>query len=759
MADFPSFLCQLTDAVSAAFPDSASVPHYQSVKVLLMSWDRDDDPQIHEDLRALESVFHGLYNYNTESWKIPSRRSAVELSRKVADVLDTHGREGNLVILYYIGYARPSTTDQSTGSPIWAATRSRDSPVVHSSVLHSLLTEVDCHVLLLHDCLDAPRPNKPENPFAGNGLIETIAAGSIDQQSPNSDIPRNWFTASVIQELAHAAHTGTWLTGAELHKRLIQRLQNSSSTSTGILFRDSLYSFVQIDRHTGQPIMDPSPTRRIPIHKYQAKRPQTVFLAPLDPAKEPSEDFFVMLHPPTTPPPAEPEVNSPGVLVTCRLRDPRVDVERWRQWLLSAPEQARKIQLSAIYPGFTTVLIVELPLVVWDMLAASHAISFIAYTTGRNHISEFRRALTGCEEPSEGEDTESVESDGESRTAGQNGGATGSKACSNGCGKEVSPTSNALWPRLFEHDRTAAYPLEDVPYCLNLAELLPQDVTSKADRILRAFVQDDGPATRYISEEIRSFCARTSYEALVSGRDVDPEPVAILDERVLDERGPPGNEVRILSRTQLYEALIQRSLPQLIDTEERDNMSPRKRLLYVTNLDPFSTLAIAATASERQAWALRDFVYRHLTMHTASPDGFHLSFHLPFLAWRQGTTPALDPRLRSGSGSKDNMPLRRTHDLSTLLPMDDHDNDDNDDSQQQQQDQPGTYLHEAHISCMVAGVDNRHWTAYGFFDTYHDREVTDEGQCRLGRRDVLSYQSTQGGVMKDPLTCGQFLIN
>ncbi|KAL2272002.1 hypothetical protein VTJ83DRAFT_1373 [Remersonia thermophila] len=772
MTDFPSFLCQLSDAVSAAWPDGSSVPHYQSVKVLLMSWDREDDPQVHQDLRALESVFHGLYNYDTESWRIPSRRSAVELSRKVADVLDVHGREGNLVILYYIGYARPATGDQRSSSPIWAATPSRDSPVVHSSVLHSLLTEVDCHVLLLHDCLDTPRPSKPENSFAGNGLIETISAGSIDVPSHDSETPKNWFTTAVIQELAHAAHTGVWLTGAELHRRLIHRLQSSSSTSSGILFHQSLYSFVQIDRQTGQPMMDPSPTRRIPIHKYEANRPQTVLLAPRDPAKEPSENSAVMLHPPASPSPAEPETNSPGVLVTCRLRDPRVEVERWRQWLLNAPEQARKIQLSAIYPGFSTVLIVELPLAVWNMLAPSPAMSFIAYTTGRNHISEFRRALTGGGDP--GEDAEGVEHEKRSETAGSSRASEGSRPCASDCAQEASPDSASQWPQLFQRDRTAAYQLEDTPYCLNVAELLPQDGASKTDRILRAFLQGDGPATRYISEEIEGFCAPASFEALVSGRDAHPEPVAILDERVLDERHLSGNEVRILNRTELYEALVQRSLPQLIDTEESDNIFPRRRLLYVTNPDALSTLAIVATASERQAWALQDFVYNHLTMqsslkvsieHSATrPQGFHLSFHFPYLAWRQGTTPALDTRLRNASGSRGNAPLRRTHDLSALEPHLENGvgNDDNEDIQEEQQQQhqnrPGTYLHEAQISCMVAGLDNRHWTAYGFFDTYQDRDVTDEGHFRFGRRDVLSYQSTQGGVMRDPLTCGQLML-
>lgn len=117
MADFSSFLSHLTDAVTAAWPDRFTM-RYRKVKVLLMSWDRDD-LEVEPEARKLESVFRGLYHYDTEYWKIPSRRSAVELSRKVADLVDEHGQEGNLLILYYGGHARPS--EQPGGSPVWAA--------------------------------------------------------------------------------------------------------------------------------------------------------------------------------------------------------------------------------------------------------------------------------------------------------------------------------------------------------------------------------------------------------------------------------------------------------------------------------------------------------------------------------------------------------------------------------------------------------------------------------------------------------------
>lgn len=116
--DLNSLLSHLTDAVSAAWPDRQNLRSYKKVKVILMSWE-NDDLNVDAEISPLLSVFRGLYHYDAESWKIPSRRPAVELSRKVADVVDTYGREGNLLIFYYAGHARPN--DQPGGSPVWVA--------------------------------------------------------------------------------------------------------------------------------------------------------------------------------------------------------------------------------------------------------------------------------------------------------------------------------------------------------------------------------------------------------------------------------------------------------------------------------------------------------------------------------------------------------------------------------------------------------------------------------------------------------------
>ncbi|KAJ4287033.1 hypothetical protein N0V88_007797 [Collariella sp. IMI 366227] len=619
--DFTSFLSHLTDAVSAAWPDKFAT-RYTKVTVLLMSWDKDDLELEHE-IRQLESVFRGLYHYDTEYWKIPSKRTVVELSRKVADLGDIHGQEGSLLIVYYGGHARLS--DQSGGSPVWAANRTRDSATVQSSIVHSLLEELDCDVLLLNDCF---QPTTTRATYTGKGMIETLAASSLEAALTKGE---NYsFTAALVQELAHAVHTTDWLSIVELHRRLINRLQ---AWTTSVSLTDDAYSLVQVDRRTGQPVFE-RPRRKTPVYACLSEKPRTIVLTPLTPqTAQQLDQAFLQLTLPTVQPQITP--NGPGILVTCRLRDQRVDVWKWKQWLSDAPEAAKGIQISALYPGFSTTLVVELPLVVWDLLPPSPAITFVAYTTGDNHISDFRRALLGFD-PEEQAETEEGGSDEEQERKG----SKRSKDLSHKSRKNAH--TPLLWLKVFNSDRPAAYAAEGEAYCTSLAELHAEERGTKAERIIQVFVQDhSNPSTSYIRDEIENFCSQESLEEPGNVQEAATEVVAILDERFPKHPNSPRSGTQFLSKGELFETLTTTPSPQLIDPDSKfDLMAPKRRLL-----------------------------------------------------------------------------------------------------------RSQTFLHEAQISIMIAGLDNNHWTAYGFFDTYNDG--------RESKLDVRSYQTTQGEPLRDPLTCGQ----
>jgi len=184
-------------------------------------------------------------------------------------------------------------------------------------------------------------------------------------------------------------------------------------------------------------------------------------------------------------------------------------------------------------------------------------------------------------------------------------------------------------------------------------------------------------------------------------------------------------------------------------------------LSYVTNLDPWSTLAIVSTIPSSQVRYLRDFIYRHISLKTFigahisvsypslwdidtrgstnqfQPSGFRtfaLEFHLPFYAWRRSEYAITDLR-RKFNGR----PLRRCRSLAFLnrlsaeLTMFDIDG----------------YIYEAQISCLVTGIDNYSWIGYAFVDTYF--KGPDNNEC------VEYYDTTAKGM--DPLTMGRYDAN
>ncbi|KAK0736471.1 hypothetical protein B0T21DRAFT_367008 [Apiosordaria backusii] len=657
IANLSTFVSHLTDAVSEAWPARFSTG-YRTVKVLLISWEQDD-LGVDAEIRPLASVFSTLYHYDTEVWKIPTARAAMELSKKVTNVLDAYGHEGNLLIIYYGGHARLG--EQPGGSPIWAASRYQHSPTVQSSVIHSLLGEVDCDVLLLYDACHAIQAGEASR---GKGVVEHIAACGFE--SIAAEVGPHSFTNSLIQELAHATQTTEWLSVVELHRRLINRLQ---AWMPSVRFTDNTDSVVQVNRYTGRPEFE-RPRRRTPIYCFISKKPRTIILSPLPPPQLPplAEEPFIYLNPPATTP--EMSSTGPGIFLGCRLRDQSLDIQKWKGWLLNAPSDALNIEISAIYP--------------------------ILRPGSRSHPSS--------------------------------------------SAKEWGTSS--MWPDIFAGDRTAVYAAENEQYCLKMAERHPDETLSMAERIVRVFAEDVGdPSMRYICDEIEAFCAPASFERLLEGQNPYAKVVALLD-----ERSPPTGEgfgsnkttLKLLTSTQLFNTLSSsHTSPLLIETESKiDHLSPRRRLLYLTNIDATSTLAVISTASRTQALFLKEFIYKHITFQSGmsvkfQPSGspcFQISFHLPFFAWRRGNKVLTDARL-GGEGR----PLRSSKNVTFLCSP---------------TEKGEAYIYEAQISCMIVGVDNRHWTAYGIFDTYHDGGES--------KHDVQVYEPMEDEIPEDPLTGGRY---
>ncbi|KAK1750948.1 hypothetical protein QBC47DRAFT_309110 [Echria macrotheca] len=356
-------------AVQAAWAARHS-SRYVDVKVLLMSW-ASDDLGVKDEVQVLESVFRDLYNFDVENWTIPDEEPGLEAASKVLEFVKTGRHPDNLLILYYAGHALQSPNG---GLPTWIANRSDDSPKFDSGCVQPHFchgTEGSPDALLLYDsCHPA---NGHGSIKSGRPVIELLAACGFE--STAAEVGRDSFTNSLIQELSHAASERRCISVPELHRRQICRLQSwAPSVSTGRDPRGNLKVAVGPD---GSPILD-VPRRRTPIHCQLSlnSRPRAIVLSPL-PRSKGGPDFIQLDH---VQKPAD-KNNPPElqVLLKVSIIEDKFNEADFKDWLCAAPPAAKEIKILGVLPSCSTLLLLRVPIEVWDMLSPSPAISFIGF--------------------------------------------------------------------------------------------------------------------------------------------------------------------------------------------------------------------------------------------------------------------------------------------------------------------------------------------------------------------------------------------
>ncbi|KAH7109217.1 hypothetical protein EDB81DRAFT_930051 [Dactylonectria macrodidyma] len=290
-----------------------------------------------------------------------------------------------------------------------------------------------------------------------------------------------------------------------------------------------------------------------------------------------------------------------------------------------------------------------------------------------------------------------------------------------------------------------------------------RDLGVPETELVEFFMTDSATADRPVPsiECVTAFCPGDALQELQHGNpSVTSESVALLDEWTHDgtESAVTCRYLRPLSARRLYLSLLEKSsiFPEgrtaggsngtasQQDDQSRSRKSNR-RVIFITDLNRYSTAALISTATINQARGLRESLYRHLAFRSFIGEIppptkfqlFQLVFDLPCYVLR--TAPRhrqpTDPR-ENGKGG----PLREVIDLSFL--------------QRSPLSPPPTemdYLCQAQISLLITGTHDSQWVAYFFVDTYFEDQDASES--------VEKYQELRGNDQNerhvDPLTGGQ----
>lgn len=259
------------------------------------------------------------------------------------------------------------------------------------SAIQTLLERSKSDVLILLDCCagaaSATFPN-------GNSVTETISASSWDAIAP--DPGRYSFTNALIEVLQE------WrmriFSAAMLHAEVLARLKHPRPiTINGKHFE----------------------ARSTPVHfmmtaNHKAPSIELSRLLPLDQVTEPMSEPVTeptMLGPTrprdtgTPPPPLstgraagfghdpisrglasnEPNEDTPHVMISLALEDDQqLDINAWEQWLSAFPSMAKYVKVQGVFRSHSTLMIVSLPVMIWDLLPDDPAISFIAFIRSNN---------------------------------------------------------------------------------------------------------------------------------------------------------------------------------------------------------------------------------------------------------------------------------------------------------------------------------------------------------------------------------------
>lgn len=370
-----SFARTLEDSASRAFPNRGRPQQrYNKVVSLLLHW-KSDDLFVLPELEDLEKCMREDYGFETDTFPIPSENAHLELMMRIGALIKDHEATDTLFIVYYGGHARIDESRQST----WCATRNPNSPWLQWSAIQTLLERSVSDTLILLDCCagaaSATFPN-------GKSITETISASSWDAIAP--DPGRYSFTNALIEVLQE------WrvrtFSAAMLHAEVLARLKHPRPiTINGKLFeaRSTPVHFMMTANHRAPSI---EIGRTIPRNRQLPSPPAEPDYGEYVPSPSGGRG-------PLGEPVKDPNEDEPHVMISLALEDDQdLDLNAWEQWLSSFPALAKYVKVQGVFKSHSTLLLLSVPVMVWDLLPENRACSFVAFIRSNNLIAEKRSA-------------------------------------------------------------------------------------------------------------------------------------------------------------------------------------------------------------------------------------------------------------------------------------------------------------------------------------------------------------------------------
>ncbi|KAF8851404.1 hypothetical protein BDZ45DRAFT_750678 [Acephala macrosclerotiorum] len=436
LKNLSTFVEALEQTAKRAFPNlTRSISRYTSVQGLMLRWEEDDlnvDPELEDLMRVFEK-----YGFRSAKWLIPTQNAHRKLMLRVGDFVDTYDQKECLMIVYYGGHAFINEARQST----WSCSRSRTYSTLDWSAVQTLFESATSDVLLLLDCCAAAS----SAPKGGTAMTETIAA--CGWESIAAEPGRFSFTTALIEVLEE------WINRrfsvAMLHSKILSVLKHERPELLGGIRRiecrttpvyivttdDPELPSIILNRmpsvsHAIEPgvsekrrreddleieILADKPVRRSKRTKAHVE-PTNTHPDSMDGVRNDSviipasKDLGQSNSPPQLlSPPSDYSANGdallgdnsdgalkiPHVLISVAIEEDQIfDSETCSEWLASFPALAKWVRVEAVYRSHSTLLIMLIPVFIWDLLPDSQACNVIGYVRTGNILPEKHETAT-----------------------------------------------------------------------------------------------------------------------------------------------------------------------------------------------------------------------------------------------------------------------------------------------------------------------------------------------------------------------------
>ena len=369
-----AFADDLNQAAKSAFPNRGR-SRYDTVSACLIRWEQDE-LNVHPELNRLDNKLQD-YGFATNTWLIPSRDSHIELMSKAIDLIRASDNDRNLFIVYYAGHGRINSARQAE----WTCNQDPNYASVDWSAIQSLFAKAKSDVLILLDtCAAASSTMRSQY-----GVMEAIVSSGFESRAAP---PGEYSFTNTLVEVLDDWQNKRSFSASCLHAEILFQLklkENKKSREGVKLEWCSTPIHINYTHDSKAPGIElcrrnflPPPADPPPPESLSDRRSTFIDAMDLD-----VDDTH------TTPSPilslsASGEFQTPHVLIRIGLeqQQPPMEVNQCLRWLENIPILGKWATIEGVYPSYSTLLLISVPIAIWNMLPDNPACSFIGYATG-----------------------------------------------------------------------------------------------------------------------------------------------------------------------------------------------------------------------------------------------------------------------------------------------------------------------------------------------------------------------------------------